>query len=68
MTLGDVTINFPRARIIAVAPWFAFPIRVETLSELKWELKTGSEVTVFDLTEPRSIVFTEKSYPEGGME
>jgi len=60
--------DFPKARIFSVAPWFNFPIQVRKMQQLKWELRSGSEITVFDLTEPRSVAFTKNSFPEGEME
>jgi len=60
--------DFPKARIFSIAPWLNYPIPVITLEQLKWEAKCGSEITVFDLTEPRSVAFTKYSFPEGGME
>ena len=59
--------DFPKARIFTIAPSLGFPIPVQSLEELKEEIMCGSEITVFDLTEPRSVAFTKNSFPQGGM-
>jgi len=63
--------DFPKAKVFCAVPGIGFPhsipIPVTSILYLKEDLKMGYEITVFDLTEPRSVAFTEYSYPKGGM-
>jgi len=64
--------DFPKAKVFCAVPGIGFPhsipIPVTSVSYLKQDLEAGYEITVFDLTEPRSVAFTKNSYPEGEME
>jgi len=63
---------FTKAKVFCAVPGIGFPhsipVAVPNVAFLKLDLKSGWEITVFDLTEPHSIVFTKNSFPEGGME
>jgi len=63
--------DFTKAKVFCAVPGIGFPwsipIPVKNVNELKEDLK-HYEITVFDLTEPRSVAFTKHSFPEGGME
>jgi len=60
--------HFTKAKVFSTASWLNYPIPIIDLWELKVSVACLYEITVFDLTEPHSIVFTKDSFPEGGIE
>jgi len=64
--------DFTKAKVFCAVLEVGFPhyIPIPILDIIDLEIVSNSdyEITVFDLTEPRSVAFTKNSYPEGEME